>query len=695
VLPTWSGKDKSVYKLVGLTAIAVLVVLATVGAGWGIGDVTAQESETAPQDGVAGSAAESDINLVPRTDEGEKTTMEVGETLSIGFGAEEENYGGTVIAEAEDEYLWRIHRTDEGSSGDNQLLYTKSSDFPELDGEDQPNSARVTSFRPTKPGNYVIEVETPNVETFRSDSAEGPHIGHTVEIEVLPSQDKSLLEEHSPVLNFHPDEMYYPTRIEAIVDNSYLCDDEPPGAQGDLVYDMATLKDISGGGASLYTQPYALEERQVSIRGCNAPIITGGFPSGVLTEYNPSNSVYPANVYGTVIEPGDRPVDNLSFSPGDEHTSDYQNAGFEPPSEGGSYTVLVYFMTYVNDPKPENAQGFFDELAGHTGDVEPVWILLEDREPEWLLAKQHFGGESLNLSFGSTAHGLLAKQHFGGEYRKWENVEKENGHPVIYPAEGAHTNFLGIGTGETDAEVRTVDDTHSAPLNNPSDNPQYIYQQQYLCPKFRDGPRGDTTIAEFFFNNVDNYIDVIGFLSNSGNREGEIWVAEESDVTVSSDEEYEVSVLTGKEVWSDYAGDLYRYPNTPRTEGDVHHQTATWQDPGGRGEDILFPDVAQIDGTFSDSDTKFNIPRTDDPDRSDSENIQGDIVSPDGRGLDCSEFAGRGDCDKAQAPPPIVKKNDRVTPEEADGSVGVNVINTGMQPHEFTDGLLPRVVEAR
>ncbi|MDZ7688073.1 MAG: CARDB domain-containing protein [Halobacteriales archaeon] len=637
---------------------------------------------------IAGSAASDSINLIARSDLNEPITVGVGETVAIGFPREEDSGN---VTEQPGNYSWRVHEFSEGNTNDGQLLYTDKDDLPDqpdIDEIDFEKDARATSFRPEEPGRYVIELET-DKDVFSDDSVGGETVGHTAVIEVKRTGDKELLDRHSPVLKFHPDEEYYPTRLEAIFDNSYLCRNE------EIVHDSATLYDIASSDelrddSDLYLQPYHVAEKTRSFLepspGPPAPepheecdLVSMSFEEEInegFNQYNPDTSGYPRTVHGAVKK-------NVSFNalePEAPHVSNYVEAGFgsEIPSESSdSYTALVYITEYVNDPKPENARGKlreligevggegegFDEVAAHTGDGSVIVVLVdENEEPQW----------------------VLAQQHLGGEFRLWEHVETtSDGKPVMYIAEGAHTSFFGPVTQGQDRIARSIRDGIGIP--------RYTYQQQYLA-----NGRGDTTIAEFLMADINGYVDHITDDRNNVPAGGEVWARENDDFS-GNIKTYEIAVLDSEEGegWSDYSGDIYTYPRSnppvvPYTKGSIPQQGIKWDDPGEWADDRAFADMAET----GDIETDGPIPKRKGSGQINARFPSGEVVAAV-ESVDTTDVELPEDFDLISTTggviglpiadpvtvvraPPFVIGN-----ETPSNGVAINIINNGMQPHEF------------
>ncbi len=602
-----------------------------------------QSGEVSEQDGF-----EEPVDIIARTPPQDNASIEVGETLALGFPHE-------LVEDRDASFSWSVNNSEA------ELLHdgSETESIPSHDG--RTTALRVPDLKDTR---VKLEVDV-----------DGETYTYQREI-VLNPNEYDVMQDHAPVLRFHGDELYHPTRYEALFENSELRrvvdGDEEVVLDDANLYDLSVVDRGSDDDANAdyfeFVLPQALTDEWngwANGYGVGRPVAPD---RDSLTHLDPSESdVYPPTVYSNLVE-------DVYFQPDDSYLDRFPDAD---PSDldGGTYTAVGYWMFYVNDPKPSETREA-DRAASHTGDQEPFYILFDQDtgEPEW----------------------VLAQQHMGGEYRKWEHVETVDGRPVIYPAEGAHSNFFGANqsAGETDAQVRGQGEGDRSP--------EYIYQDQYV-----DDP-GDTS-RTLLASLVLNYVDPVGY------GEGVTWAHEDAAVS-EVDETYEIAVLTNDESWSDEPVNIYTYPqpledmdvldparDTGATAGNLSTETGPkFDDPGawaseGEGPEFddgyrrLFPDVAQIDAEFSDEDDRFTDlrgPQSDPEDR-----IQESVVRPD---IDDGFF-----CDVkpwtncVEAPPALVSPN-TITEDgeermwwtmDADDELGVNVINSGMQPHEFVLGM--------
>jgi hypothetical protein len=259
---------------------------------------------------------------VPRLDRSNGSEdIYVSETVVMGYS---ESHAG-------ESYEWSVLSGPNESDG--QLLHTSS---------DAPHNGRVTTFRPTEPGTYEIQVTI--------DGAEPQSREVTAKEEaVWNGQSRSdLLEEYAPMLKFHPEEDFYPTRYEAYVENTELNGDT---TGDDSLSVNATLLELWKYGDRAEYENLKLQ------------------PEGTNYEDFQDPSVYPRTVYGSIHK-----------------GVEYQNR---------EYTAIGYWMVYVNDPKPSHLsfETKATKIAKHVGDQEPVFVLVNESGPQWVAAQQHFGGE--------------------------------------------------------------------------------------------------------------------------------------------------------------------------------------------------------------------------------------------------------------------------------------------------------------
>lgn len=392
-----------------------------------------------------------------------RTTREgstiVGSPLTMGV----ERIDGEQARGAGYEYDWSVVDSPDGAQP--ELLHTDE---------------RVTSLRPTVAGSYQLRVDV--------TSPSGENVGQeTTIVDASPGSVSStgtteleLLKKFAPVLHFHPEEDFYPTRYETLVENSVI--DRAGGGQDENV----TLLELSN-------PEYADSEQELTVD----PIAAyGGDESAFYQDFTEIQTEYPRTVYGSVHE-------GVSFSP-------------EGSSTSNEYTAVVYWLVYANDPKPpEDKVGESGRVFRHTGDLEPLVVLVDDNQnPQW----------------------VGAQQHFGGELRQWKRVRSEGTHPKVYPALGAHSNYLYNNASSTD----------------------FLPQKQYFrCDLLEVAcyrGLGDQTEIDMLF--ATQYRDYTG---------NEVtW-----RVDSTSNNPYEISVLTGEESWGGDNVRIHTYPSSDFAPDEV------------------------------------------------------------------------------------------------------------------------------
>ena len=426
----------------------------------------------------------------------------------------------------------------------------------------------MTSLQPVAEGDYTMTVAV----TLDGDET------HEVDIEVRSERvyrgmtRNEVLETYAPLLTFPAEERYKPTRYEAYVENSVLLDGNA------VVYPSAE---------SVVENPTLLDLWRYS--DDDVAVVPQDFHDEAAYEAYQDPTEYPRTVYGGVHE-------DVEFSDHDR-------------IEDGEYTVVSYWMMYVHDPKPSDEAGQISKgPAVHTGDQEPLFVLLDEDGPQW----------------------VAAQQHFGGELRRWEAVNTVGDHPRLFPAEGAHSNFFGPYAGGTETAV-----------TERSENPEYIYQEQFFCADDVSDTAGD--VQEFITGcdtGIHGLYRVLGFEYTDPIGFNERLAPEQYDEAGGPpvDETYEIALLTDDEAWSDYSGDLYAYPRSgvplPRkTDGTIPQEQSRWPDddlPGWIDEEI-YPDHEQTDARILESDSWFGSDTVlvDETDRTVPLEIQNTGVQPD------------------------------------------------------------------
>ncbi|RAW43899.1 hypothetical protein DQW50_17200 [Halorubrum sp. 48-1-W] len=461
------------------------------------------ETENGTNESTAGITAtqsdQGDELILPRDEDEE---IYVGETVAIGF----------LATHTGDTYEWEVVDED-GQVLNEHLLYNDTAEVESTTGDGPPHAARVNSFRPNETGEYEISVVVNGTDEYNKT------ITVTTDDSDLPGNFSSrheLAQEFSPVLNFHPDENFYPTRYEAYVQNSELL--VPPGENID-----ASFVDI----------------------GANwAPGKSGG---NMRTTTDENNRLLPrTSGNGQHADYQEEVVDELY--PETVYTSIHEDVSYK----GETYTAIGYWMVYVHDPKPSDA-GTIPGLTKHTGDQEPVFVLLDDNgKPQW----------------------VGAQQHFGGEVRPWSQVNKTDGQPTFWIAEGAHSNYYGPYAGSSNVSLGSEDRPDQLRYR-----PQSQYMPDYL-PNAGTEPTDPYPTAERF-----GYYD----FTTTGRT------LDQSN--------YELAVLENQP-WGQYEGDVYRYSGGV-TRGSISmQQSLKWNNTSKYFDKKLYEDHEQRNATIVDRDGK-------------------------------------------------------------------------------------------
>jgi hypothetical protein len=300
-----------------------------------------------------------------------------------------------------------------------------------------------------------------------------PDGNRTAAVTVTATDDGAytLLRTYAPRLHYHRDETYRPTRYEAFVHNATLEDIRSTDVEDTTMFDLA------GRGPRWELDLDGDSER-----------------------FRTYDDGFPPTVYGSV----------------------HRDVQFR----GENYTALTYWLFYVYDPKQEDSVA---ALLGHQSDLETVTLLLQDGDPQW----------------------VGASQHYGGELRRWKQVDRTGSHPEVYPALGAHSNYLR-NTARFDAGI---------PI-----------QQQFINHTSRATSLVEAPVVDYRDRTGDAVV-----LTPDGSGDGR----------------YEVVPLTGTEVWASYDGAFGPEDDV----GKVPMRRTRWQRPGEWMATAPVPADEQVDGS--------------------------------------------------------------------------------------------------
>lgn len=203
--------------------------------------------------------------------------------------------------------------------------------------------------------------------------------------------------------------------------------------------------------------------------------------------------------------------------------------------DGRSYTAITYWLFYLYDPKA----GGLSSLAAHQSDLETVTVLVDESGPQW----------------------VGASQHYGGERREWEKAPKDGTRVHVYPALGAHSNYL-----------RDTTEYDGAGL---------LPQDQYTDETGGTTEVNDALSVAYADETGDAYTFRPGSAGakrpDSGGTEG-----------------HDIVPLTGNEAWATYEGGFAGGPG----EGPAPMQRTRWRNPGAWFESSILPDERQVDATI-------------------------------------------------------------------------------------------------
>jgi hypothetical protein len=221
----------------------------------------------------------------------------------------------------------------------------------------------------------------------------------------------------------------------------------------------------------------------------------------------------------------DMPADPSEFASYDDRfpPTVYGSVHEDVAYRGETYTAHTYWLFYVYDPKQPDSIG---AIVAHQSDLETVSVLVNESGPQW----------------------VAASQHYGGEVREWEKTDHAGTHVDVYPAFGAHSNYLR-NTERYDGGI---------PIQE-----QFIDREsrETVVPDLAEGVYADRT------GNARN-------LTHDG----------------SLGKPYQVVPLTGEEVWASYAGAMGPDDET----GQVPYQRTRYTDLESWLATFPVPDERQV-----------------------------------------------------------------------------------------------------
>jgi hypothetical protein len=229
--------------------------------------------------------------------------------------------------------------------------------------------------------------------------------------------------------------------------------------------------------------------------------------------------------------------DEASFPSYDDVYPPTVYASVHPNTEfqGQHYTAVSYWFFYIYDSK----DGSLLDIGEHMSDLESITILINESGAQW----------------------ISASQHYGGERREWKKSPRNETHPHVYPAVGAHSMFLR----NTDRYAGNG----------------FLPQSQFIL---EDG--GDSSILPQLYTDTTGSDDV--------------WKPAEHDGV-----NYELVPLTGNERWASFEGSF-----SPGTDGgQIPMERRRWDSPGEWTRDEVLADESQVRGTIQQSDATTSAQR--------------------------------------------------------------------------------------
>ncbi|MDZ7731233.1 MAG: hypothetical protein U5K37_10365 [Natrialbaceae archaeon] len=228
-------------------------------------------------------------------------------------------------------------------------------------------AARTTSIRPDVPGSYRLG-----------------HSRSNESVVVTVENRSAIVETYAPILHFHEDGEYRPTRLEAIVENARL------RTEAGIVTENMTVFDLAGRDDSHYLdlRPGTGEQPHILPIGDRDLAHYLGLAEDE-PQYQTYQAAYPPTVYANVAP---------------------------TTYEGEAYTAITYWYIYTWDPKTG-----FAKFGTHQGDVESTVVLVDSAGEPAFVAPYGHGGATM---------------------APFETVETTATHPHLFVERGAHATYL-------------------------------------------------------------------------------------------------------------------------------------------------------------------------------------------------------------------------------------------------------------
>ena len=271
-----------------------------------------------------------------------------------------------------------------------------------------------------------------------------PEIGDAIDQQGWPAEELvvnvtaregwlELAQKYAPVLRMHPDEIYFPKGVEALVENAVLTYHDPDLQIKPVVVATNLTRDMLAPDMLTSFKESLPEELSSQYDGANWYLDIPGpdYSDPVLgTEY-PSpptrndGTDYPIKVYATIRD----------------HIPDK--------------VYLQYYLFYFYDHVKPDFSLTACEASG--------FPLCQPHEADWELIQLEFDAADVADALKMMPKRLAFSQHGWSEDSSYDDVSKIEDHPIAYIAQGKHANYYGPDPDITTAG--TADDPWSLSIS--------------------------------------------------------------------------------------------------------------------------------------------------------------------------------------------------------------------------------------
>ena len=308
------------------------------------------------------------------------------------------------------------------------------------------NDVRTLTLRitPQQEGEFLIRIRGWLCADEYDDCDRQPDSSDTTDQQGWPAEELvvnvtardgwlELAEKYAPVLRMHPDEIYFPKGVEALVEHAMLTYHDP----------------------GLQIRPVVVETNLTP--DMLAPDVLAGFKESLPEE---SSSQYDgANWYLDI--------------PGPDYGSPVSSTEYPSPptrTDGTDYPPKVYATIRDHIPDKVYLQYYLFYFYDH---VKPAFSLTaceasgfplcQPHEADWELIQLEFDAADVADALKKTPTRLAYSQHGWSEDSSYDEISKIEGHPVAYIAQGKHANYYGPDPDVTAAG--TADDPWSLSIS--------------------------------------------------------------------------------------------------------------------------------------------------------------------------------------------------------------------------------------